>query len=73
VLENKVMKRIFELKRDEVIGGCKKLHNEELQNMYSLPIIIRSIKSRRMRWAVHVVHMGKKRNAYRVLVAKSAR
>jgi hypothetical protein len=53
---------------NEVTGGWRKLHNEELHNLYSSPSIIRMIKSRRMRWAGHVVRMGEKGNAYRVLV-----
>jgi hypothetical protein len=69
-LENKVLRRIFGPKRDEVTGGWRKLHNEELRDMYSLPSIIRLIKSRRMRWAGHVARMGEKRNAYRLLVGK---
>jgi hypothetical protein len=55
---------------DEVTGGWRKLHNEELHNLYSSPSIIIMIKSRRMRWAVHVVIMGEKKNAYRILVGK---
>jgi hypothetical protein len=54
VFENNVLRRIFGPKRDEVTGDWRKLHNEELHNMYSLPNIIRMIKSRRMRWAGHV-------------------
>jgi hypothetical protein len=53
-----------------VTGGWRKLHNEELHNLYSSPNIIRTIKSRRMRWARHVARMGEKRNAYRILVGK---
>jgi hypothetical protein len=55
-----------------VTGGWRKLHNEELHNLYSSPSIIRMIKSRRMRWAEHVARMGEKRNAYtrRILVGK---
>jgi hypothetical protein len=53
-----------------VIGGCRKLHNEELHNIYSSPSTIRMIKLRRMRWAGHVGRMRKKRNAYRILVGK---
>jgi hypothetical protein len=56
--------------RDEVIGDCRKLHNEELHNLYCSPNIIRIIKSRRMRLAGHVARMGEKRNAYRILVGK---
>jgi hypothetical protein len=65
-----VLRRIFGLKRGEVTGGWRKLHNQELHNLYSSPSIIRMIKSRRMRWAGHVTGMGEKRNAYRLLVGK---
>jgi hypothetical protein len=61
---------IFGSKRDEVTGDWRKLHNEELHNLYSSPSIIRMIKSRRMRWAGHIARMGEKRNAYRILVGK---
>jgi hypothetical protein len=54
VFKNRVLRRIFELKRDEVTGGWRKLYNEELHNLYSSPSIIRMIKSRRMRWVGHV-------------------
>jgi hypothetical protein len=54
VFENRVLRRIFGLKRDEVMSGWRKLHNEELHNLYSSPSIIRMIKSRRMRWAGYV-------------------
>jgi hypothetical protein len=70
VFENRVFKRIFLSKRDEVRGGWRKLHNEELHDLYSSPSIIRMIKARRMRWAEHVARMGEKRNAYRLLVGK---
>jgi hypothetical protein len=70
VFENRVLRRIFGLKRDEVIGGWRKLHNEGINNLYSLSIIITTIKSRRVRWAGHVAHMGTKRNTYRILVGK---
>jgi hypothetical protein len=70
VFENRVLRRIFGPKRDGVTGGWRKLHNEELHNLYSSPSIIRIIKSRRMRWAGHVARMGEKRNAYRLLVGK---
>jgi hypothetical protein len=70
VFENKVIRRIFGPKRDEVTGEWRKLHNEELHNLYSSPNIIRQIKSRRKRWAGHVARMGKERNVYRVLMGK---
>jgi hypothetical protein len=70
VFENRVLRRLFEPKRDEVMRGSRKLHNEELHNLYSSPSIIRMIKSRRMRWASHVTRMRTKRNAYRILVGK---
>jgi hypothetical protein len=54
VFENRVLRRIFSLKRDEVTGGWGKLYNEELHNLYSSPSVIRTIKSRKMRWAGHV-------------------
>jgi hypothetical protein len=60
VFENKVLRRIFGPKRDEVMGGWRKLHNEELHDSYSSPSIIRIIQSRRMRWAGHVAQMGKR-------------
>ena len=68
--ENGVLRRIFGPKRDEVTGEWRKLHNEELNDLYSSPNIVQVIKSRRMRWAGHVARMGEKRNAYRVLVGK---
>jgi hypothetical protein len=64
VFENRVLRRIFGLKRDEVTREWRKLHNEELHNLYSSPNIIRMIKSRKMKWAGHVARMGEKRNAY---------
>jgi hypothetical protein len=70
VFKNRVLRRIFGLKRDEVMGGWRKLRNEELRDLYSSPSIIRIIKSRRMRWVGHIVRMGEKRNAYRLLVGK---
>jgi hypothetical protein len=71
VFENRVLRRIFVPKRDEVTAGWKKLHNEELHELYSSPSIIRIIKSRRMRWAGNVAGMGKKkRNAYSLLLRK---
>jgi hypothetical protein len=73
VSENRVLRRIFGPKRDGMTGGWRKLHNEELHNLYSSPSIIRIIKSRRMRWAGHVTRMGEKRNVYRLLVGKPER
>jgi hypothetical protein len=70
VFENRVLRRIFRPKRDEVMGEWRKLHNKELRDLYSLPSIIRIIKTRRMRWAGHVAKIGEKRNAYRLLVGK---
>jgi hypothetical protein len=70
VFENRVLRRIFGPKRDGVRRRWRKLHNEELHNLYSSPSIIRIIKSRRMRWAGHVARMGEKRNVYRLLVGK---
>jgi hypothetical protein len=70
VFENRVLRRILGPKRDEVTGEWRKLHNEELLDLYSSPSIIRIIKSRRMRWAGHVARMGEERNAYRLLVGK---
>jgi hypothetical protein len=70
VFENRVLRRIFGPKRDEVTGEWRKPHNEELCDLYSSPSIIRIIKSRRMRWEGHVARMGEKRNAYRLLVGK---
>jgi hypothetical protein len=71
VFENRVLRRIFGPTREEVTGEWRKLHSGELYNLYSLPDIIRQIKSRRMRWAGHVARMGVGRNLYRVLVGKS--
>jgi hypothetical protein len=70
VFENKVLSRIFGPKRDELTGEWRKLHYEELRNLYSSPSIIRIIKSRRMKWEGHVARMGEKRNAYRLLFGK---
>ncbi|KAJ4437952.1 hypothetical protein ANN_13891 [Periplaneta americana] len=70
LFENKVLRKIFGAKRDEVTGKWRKLHNTELHALYSSPDIIRNIKSRRLRWAGHVAHMSESRNAYRVLVGR---
>jgi hypothetical protein len=66
VFENRALRRIFGPKRDQVTGGWRKLHNDELHNFYSSPSIIRKIMSRRMRWAGHVARMGDKINAYTI-------
>jgi hypothetical protein len=71
VFENRVLRGIFGPKRDGVTGGWRKLHNEELHDLYSSPSIIRIIKSRRMRWVGHVARMVEKRNVYRSLVRKT--
>jgi hypothetical protein len=70
VFENRVLRRIFGPKRDEVIGGWRKLHNEELHGLYSLPSIFRVIKARRTRWAGHVARMGEARGADNILVGR---
>jgi hypothetical protein len=70
VFESRVLRRTFGPKRVEVTGEWRKLHNEELHDLYSSPSIIRIIKARRMRWAGHVARMGEKSNAYRLLVGK---
>ncbi|KAJ4445591.1 hypothetical protein ANN_12272 [Periplaneta americana] len=70
VFENKVFRKIFGAKRDEVTGERRKLHNTELHALYSSPDIIRNIKSKRLRWAEHVARMGESRNAYRMLVGR---
>jgi hypothetical protein len=70
VFENRVLRRIFGPKMDGVTGGWRKLHNEELHNLYSSPSIIRIIKSSRMRWAGHVARMGEKRIVHMLLVGK---
>jgi hypothetical protein len=70
VFENRVLWIIFGPKRDEVTGEWRKLHNDELNDLYLSPNIVRVIKSRRMRWAGNVAGLGEKRDAYRVLVGK---
>jgi hypothetical protein len=71
VFENRVLRRIFGPKSDEVTGGWRKLHNEELHGLYSLPSIVRVIKARRMRSVGHVARMGEVRGAYNILVGRS--
>jgi hypothetical protein len=68
LFDNRILRRIFGPKRDEVMGGWRKLHNEELHDLYSFPSKIRMIKSRWMRWVRHGARMGEKRNTYRLLV-----
>jgi hypothetical protein len=70
VFENRVLRRIFVPKRDEVTGEWRKIHNEELNDPYSSPNINRVIKSRRMKWAGHVASTGDRIGVYRVLVGK---
>jgi hypothetical protein len=70
VFENRVLRKIFGPKRDEVTAEWRKLHNGELHNLYSSSDTIRQINSRRMRWAGHMACMGEERNIYRVLVGK---
>jgi hypothetical protein len=70
VHENRVLRRIFRSKREEVKGGWRKLHNEELHNLYASPNISRVIKWRRMTWAWNVQCMGEMRHEYNILVGK---
>jgi hypothetical protein len=70
VFENSVLRRIFVPKRDEVTGRGRKLHEEELRDLNSLPSVIRMMKLRRIRWAGHVARMGENGNMYRLLVGK---
>jgi hypothetical protein len=65
-----VLRRVFGPKRDEVTGEWRKLHNEELNDLYSLPSIVRVVKSRRMRWVGHMAGMGEESGVRRVLVGK---
>jgi hypothetical protein len=70
VFENRVLRTVFEPKRDEVTREWRKLHNEELNDLYSLPNSVRVVKSRRMRWEGHVASMGEESGVHRVLVGK---
>jgi hypothetical protein len=70
VFENRVLRGVYGPKRDEVTGEWRKLHNEELNDLYSLPNIVQVVKSRRMRWAGHVARMGEDRSVQKVLVGK---
>ena len=70
MFENRVLRKIFWPRRDEVTGEWRKLHNEELNDLYCSPNVVRVIKCRRMRWAGHLLHMGEMRGVYGVLVGK---
>jgi hypothetical protein len=70
VFENRVLRRKFGPRRDDVTREYRKLHNEELNDLYSSPNFVRVVKSRRMRWAGHVARIGERRGVYRVLVGK---
>jgi hypothetical protein len=70
VFENRVLRRISGPKRDQATGEWRRLHKEELSDLYSSPNVIRVIKSRRIRWAGHVARRGEKRGAYRILVGR---
>jgi hypothetical protein len=70
VFENRVLSRICGTKRNEVIGGWRKLHNKKLHKLYTSSSITRMINARRMRWAGYLARLGKKRNAYRILLEK---
>ena len=70
MFENRVFRRVFGPKRDEVAWEWRKLHNEELKDLYFSPSIVQVVKSRRMRWAGHVARMGEERGVHRVLVGK---
>jgi hypothetical protein len=65
-----MLRRIFGPKRDEVTGEWRKLHNEQLNDLYFSPTVVRVVKSRKMRWEGHVARMGERRGVYRVLVGK---
>jgi hypothetical protein len=71
ISENRVLRRIFGHKRNRVKEGCRRLHNEELHNLYASQNIIRMIKSRRMRWTEHAACMGGVRNAYKISARRS--
>jgi hypothetical protein len=70
VFENRMLRRIFGPRRDEVTGEWIKLHNEELHDLYTSPSIVRIMKEKRMRISGHVARIGERRNAYRLLVGK---
>jgi hypothetical protein len=73
MFENMVLRSIFRPKREDITGGCRKLHNEMLHNLYSSQYIVRVIKSRRMRRVEHVVYMGEIGNLYTILIGKLER
>ena len=73
MFQNKAPVNIFQAKRDEITGESRKLHNAELHEYHSSPNIIKNLKSRRLRWAVHVARMEQSRNVYRILVEKTRR
>jgi hypothetical protein len=70
VFGNRVLRKAFGPKMDQVTGEWRKLHNEEINDLHSLPNLVRVVKSRRMRWAGHVARMGERRGVHRVLVGK---
>jgi hypothetical protein len=70
MFENRVLRKLFGPKRDEVTGEWRKLHNKKLNDLYSSPNIVRVVKPRRMRWAGHVARMGEERGVHRLLVGK---
>jgi hypothetical protein len=70
VFDNRVLRRVFGPKRDEETGEWRKLHNKEMNDLYSLPSIVRMVKLRQMRWTGHVARMGEDRGVHRVLVGK---
>jgi hypothetical protein len=71
VFEDRVLRRVFGPKRDEVTGKLRKLHNGKLSDLYSLPNIVQVVKSKRMRWTGHVARMGEGRGVHRVLVGET--
>jgi hypothetical protein len=73
IFDKWVLRRIFRPQKQQVVGGWKRLHNEELRNLYASPNIIRVLKSRNMMWVRHVARMGKMRNAYNILVGRRRR
>jgi hypothetical protein len=70
VFENRALRRTFGPKMEELVGGWRRLHNEELHNLYTLPNIVRVIKATRMRWAGHVTSMGEMWNVHKIMVSR---